>query len=91
VSHLCWLIGTLFNKFDFFLDRPRIDTREAQPIRQPANETPHSKTGKSTQDARGHATTWGYRKVRQPLVIVHHSRPKEEREPVLLHRLQETK
>jgi hypothetical protein len=22
-SRLCWLVGTLFNKFGFFLDRPR--------------------------------------------------------------------
>jgi hypothetical protein len=34
-------------------------------------DTRLSKTGGSGQDAQGHATSWGYRRVRQPLVIPH--------------------
>jgi hypothetical protein len=34
--------------------------------------------------------TWGYRRIRQPLVILRRSRQEEEREPALLRGLQET-
>jgi hypothetical protein len=47
----------------------RIDTRDARAIRQPPEETAHSKISESKRDARRYATPWGSRKVRQPLAI----------------------
>jgi hypothetical protein len=60
-------------------------------VRAPADsptpeETLAIKTGGCGRGARGYATTWDYRRIRQPLVIPR-PRPEEEREPALLRRL----
>jgi hypothetical protein len=66
-----------------------IDTGEARLIRQP-EETSPSKTGRCGPDAWGHTMTWGYPRVRQPLVFLHRSCPEEERGLELLCGLWET-
>jgi hypothetical protein len=45
-----------------------VDTGEAQPIHQPSRRPPKN-TGGCGWDSWGHATTWGYQIVQQPLVI----------------------
>jgi hypothetical protein len=74
------------------MDRPTvylsIDAGEVQLIHQLPRRPPPGKTGGCGRGAQGHAMKWGYRRVRQPLVIPRH--PEEERGPVLMCRLQET-
>lgn len=41
-------------------------------------QAPPSKTGGCRRDARGYATTWSYRRVRQPLIVPRRSRPKAQ-------------
>jgi hypothetical protein len=66
-----------------------IDTGEAQPVPQSLRR--HTgKLGRCGRDSQAYAMTLGYQRVRQPMVIPHHSRL-EGRRPALLHRLQETK
>jgi hypothetical protein len=49
------------------------------PIDSPTPEkAPLSKRGICARDAQKHATTWSYRRVRQPLVIPCRSHPEEE-------------
>jgi hypothetical protein len=51
---------------------------------------PPRKIGGGERDARGHATPWSYGRFREPLVILHRSRPQETRGLKPRRRVQET-